>query len=140
MSMGLRGRLGKALAMLALMTSAGCIPGYLRIGIKTMPTTNGGTPLYLLVRAVEPKQHASQSYSDVASLLDAPDGSVVRTQLLYPGRAYRFYLKQPAKGSIGMYFLFTSPGGAWNLLQAPPFPVSLQVALGRNTVSEQAAR
>lgn len=138
--MGLRGRLSTTLAMLALMASAGCIPGYLRIGIKTMPTTNGGTPLYLLVRTVEPKQHASQSYSDVAGLLDAPDGSVVRTQLLYPGRAYRFYLKPPAKGSIGMYFLFTSPGGAWSLLQSPPLPLSLQVSLGRNIVSEQAAR
>ncbi|HRI50965.1 MAG TPA: hypothetical protein PLW65_12340 [Pseudomonadota bacterium] len=126
--------------MLALIGCASCIPGYLRIGIQTTPATNEGTPLYMLVRAVEPKQHASQSYTEVANLLEAPDGSVVRTQLLYPGRSYRFYLKPPAKGSLGLYFLFTSPEGTWSLLQSPPFPLSLQLALGRSIVSGQSIR
>lgn len=137
---GLRERLRTALAMLTLVGCASCIPGYLRIGIQTTPVTNGGTPLYVLARAVEPKQHVSQSYTEVANLLEAPDGSVVHTQLLYPGRSYSFYLKSPAKGSLGLYFLFTSPGGTWSLLQSPPFPLSLQVALGATIVSGQSMR
>ena len=137
---GLFSRLLVAAAALGCVLTGGCIPGYVRVGLKTKRETNGGRPLYLLVRTVEVKQYAAEPYSAVASLLDAPDSSVMRTQLLYPGRSYHFYLKAPAKGALGLYFLFTTPGGTWNLLLRRPLPFQLKALLGRNDISEQSAR
>ena len=149
--------------LLSVPASSGCIPGYVRVQLLTTAEMNGGAPLYLVVRNIEFKlsgpsyvepaglmdlivrntqtrQTAGQSYGEIVALLDAPDGSVVRTQLLYPGNLYSFYLKAPNKGSLGMYFLFKEPGGTWNLLLDQPLPWRLQATLHGSSVSRQLAK
>lgn len=156
-----RGLLGGFL--LSVQASSGCIPGYVRVHLLTTAEMNGGAPLYMVIRNIEFKQNgatygesgglmdllvrntqtrqtAGQSYGEIVTLLDAPDGSVVRTQLLYPGNLYRFYLKAPSKGSLGMYFLFKEPGGTWNLLLDQPLPWHLHATLHGNSVSRQLAK
>jgi|JI6StandDraft_1071083.scaffolds.fasta_scaffold98289_2 hypothetical protein len=135
-----RSRLVPALWVFGLLASQGCVPGYMRIELATTRATNGGAPLYLLVRAVDTKQYATQTYSKVADLLEAPDASVVRTQLLYPGRSYRFYMRPPAKESVGMYFLFAAPGGPWSVLLPQPLPLSVHLSLGDNIIRQQVLR
>lgn len=149
--------------LLSVQSGSGCIPGYVRVRLVTTAEMNGGVPLYMVVRNIEFKQSgpsyvepaglmdlivrntqtrqtASQSYGEIVTLLDAPDGSVVRTQILYPGNQYSFYLKAPSKGSLGMYFLFKEPGGTWNLLLDQPLPWRLQATLHGNSVSRQHAK
>lgn len=128
---------------------------------------NGGAPLYMVVRSIELKrpvaqnaepnsesgglvdlfmrntqtrQTAGQSYGEIVALLDSPDGSVLRTQFLYPEHTYRFFVKAPSKGALGLYFLFADPGGAWNLILDQPIPWRLHATLRGNTVSLQSAR
>ena len=156
-----RGLLGGFL--LSVQASSGCIPGYVRVQLLTTSEMNGGAPLYMVIRNIELKQSgaavgesgglmdlivrntqtrqtAGQSYGEIVALLDAPDGSVVRTQILYPGNLYRFYLKAPSKGALGMYFLFKEPGGTWNLLLDQPLSWRLQATLHGNSVSRQHAK
>lgn len=153
------------LSLLALgctLASGGCIAGYVRVHLHTMPEMNGGAPLYMVVRSIDFKlptapngepvglmdlflrntytrQTAGQSYGEIVALLDAPDGSVLRTQRLYPGQTYRFYVKAPSKAALGLYFLFANPGGAWNLILDQPIPWQLHATLRGNTVSRQLA-
>jgi hypothetical protein len=122
------GSLLLALAPCLLLTT-GCVPGYVRVVLRTAPGANGNTPFYLLARKIEPKQYLAQSYSEVAALLDLADASVLRRQLVYPGRTYRFYLKNPQKESLGLYFMLTDPGGTWSLLLAQPVPRQLKASL-----------
>lgn len=150
-------------ALCSMLNGSGCILGYVHVHLLTTPEMNGATPLYLVVRNIEFKhtgpaypepvglmdlivrntqtrQTAGQSYSEIVALLDAPDDSVVRTLLLYPGQRYKFYLKAPNRGAIGMYFLFKEPGGTWNLFLDQPLPWRLQATLHGNSVSRQHAK
>ena len=120
--------------LVAVPLLAGCVPGYVRVVLQNEPGTNANTPFYLLVRKLDAKDFAAQPYSEVAKLLDVSDPSVLRTQLLYPGRNYRFYLKHPEKESVALYFLFTNPGGTWNLLLSRPLPMQLKASLHGNIV------
>lgn len=155
------------LAISSLLCGSGCVAGYVRVHLTTTRDMNGGAPLYMVVRSIEFKrpitpnaepnldssglmdlfvrntqtrQTAGQSYGEIVALLDAPDGSVVRTQVLYPGHSYRFFVKAPSKGALGLYFLFANPGGAWNLILDQPIPWRVHAALHGNTVSRQGAR
>lgn len=150
-----------AVVLGALAVTGGCIPGYIRVNLSVTREANGGAPLYMVVRNIELKpgtnqeptslmdiivrntqtrQTAGQSYGEIVSLLDAPDGSVVRARFLHPGRTYRFYLKAPNNGPLGMYFLFANPGGTWNLILDQPLPWQLHATLHENHVSQQLAK
>ena len=128
------------MALAGVVMTAGCIPGHVRVVLQLAPGANRNTPLYMLARKVEPKQHLTQSYSEVAALLDLADGSVLRTQLLYPGRTYRFYLKAPKKEALGLYFMLTDPGGTWSLLLPQPLPWQLKAEIRDHIVLRQVAR
>lgn len=114
----------------------GCFPGYLRIAVDAAPDMNRSTPLYMLVRGVERKAFLGESYSDVAAKLSEPDPSVLRTQLVYPGRTYSLSVKHPKKGGVALYFLFTDPGGGWRLFVDEPLPLQVKTLLRGNQVRE----
>jgi hypothetical protein len=135
-----RGRALLIASIAAVSLLAGCIPGYVRVVLMNEPGTNANTPFYLLVRKVEQKDFTAQPYSAIAQLLDLPDASVLRTQLLYPGRKYHFYLKNPEKESLALYFLLTDPGGTWSLLLSRPLPWQVKASLRGNIVMREVAR
>ena len=118
------------LAALALV--AGCIPGHLALSVRSPSGTNHGRPLYMVVRKVDAKQYATQTYADVASKVVAPDASVLQTEVIYPGTLQRIQLKVPADSPVAISFLFTNPDGAWQVLVPKPTPsIDIELADGR---------
>ena len=120
----------------ALVGSSGCIPGYTRLSVTPSLDANRRQPLYMLVRTLERKAYAAESYADVAAKLTEQDASVLRKELLVPGKAKTVYIKHP-KTPLAVYFMFTEPGGTWRLILDPPLPWQLQTELRGNSVLEK---
>jgi hypothetical protein len=86
----------------------------------------------MLVRKVDSKQYASESYSEVAARVVEPDESVLQREVIYPGTLQRIEVPLPAKASLAVYFLFTTPDGSWQMLLEPPVASSLDIELEGN--------
>lgn len=134
---------GRARVLLSLLVSllvslaGGCLPGYVRVSITSRPNTNGGKPVYVLVRAAERKVFAAESYADVAARLDSPDATVLRAQMLRPGAKQTMWLKKPDKASLGVFVLFTAPGGPWSTLLDPPLPYRVALELAGSQIAKE---
>lgn len=140
LSVAVRGARALLAALLILAALGGCRPGYVRLSIEAAHDMNRGTPLYMLVRSVDRKVYLGESYSEVAARLSEPDPSVLRTQIVYPGRRYSVYVKHPKKGGVALYFLFSDPGGSWRLYLDEPLPYEVRAALRVNHVQEDSRR
>jgi hypothetical protein len=114
----------------------GCIPGYTRISVKPAPDCNRRQPLYMLVRTLDPKVYHGETYADVAAKLTEQDATVLRKELLVPGKPKTIYVKHP-KTPLAVYFMFTEPGGTWRLLLAPPLPWQLDSELRGSSVLQK---
>ena len=130
------GRLAPAAFALTFALGAGCIPGYTRISVTPAADTNQRQPLYMLVRTLDSKVYAGESYADVAEKLTVPDATVLRKELIVPGSGKTLYVKQP-KTPLAIYFLFTEPGGTWRLILDPPLPWQLKTDLRNNTIQQK---
>ena len=113
---------------LALLLAA-CQPSTLQLNIKAPPGTNQGRPLYMLVRKVDAKQYAIESYGEVAPRVFQPDESVVMSELIYPGTLQRLKVKIPEESPLAVSFLFTAPDGTWQTFVNTPVPGSLDIEL-----------
>lgn len=118
-------------------SGTGCVPGYVRVSLNARKDTNGGKPVYFLVRAAERKVFMAESYADVASRLDAPDATVLSTQMLTPGTKQSLYIKKPDKVSLGVFVLFTAPGGSWSTILDPPLPYRVSLELSGNQIRKE---
>jgi hypothetical protein len=116
------------LSVLPLLLAA-CQPSTLQLRIKAPPGANQGRPLYMLVRKVDSKQYAVESYADVSARLFQGDPNVVHSEIIYPGTLRRLQLKAPADSSLAVSFLFTAPDGNWQSFLNTPLPPSLDVEL-----------
>lgn len=114
----------------------GCIPGYTRISVTPAADANRRQPLYMLVRTLDRKVYAGEAYADVAAKLTELDASVLRKELLVPGKSKTIYVKHP-KGPLAVYFLFTEPGGTWRLILDAPLPWQLKSELRGNSVQQK---
>ncbi|MCY1078689.1 hypothetical protein [Archangium lansingense] len=108
---------------------AACQPSTLQLNIKSPPGTNQGRPLYMLVRKVDAKQYAVESYGEVAPRVFQPDENVVMSELIYPGTIQRVKVKLPPESPLAVSFLFTAPDGTWQTFVNAPAPVSLDLEL-----------
>lgn len=106
-----------------------CQPSTLQLRIKAPPGTNQGRPLYMLVRKVDPKQYAVESYVDVSARILQDDPNVVHSEVIYPGTLRRLQVKAPSDSPLAVSFLFTAPDGKWQELLGTPLPPSLDVEL-----------
>lgn len=113
----------------ALLLLAACQPSTLSLNVKAPPGTNQGRPLYMLVRKVDPKQYAVESYAEVASRVVQPDASVIMSELIYPGTLQRLKVKIPEDSPLAVSFLFTAPDGTWQTFVNSPIPGSLDIDL-----------
>jgi hypothetical protein len=129
-------RLAPAWAALALSASllAGCGPKTPGIEVQAPSNVNGGRPIYMLVRAIDPTTFTADSYHAVAAKVTATDDSVLRTEVIYPGTTPRFELTEPAKGQVAVYFFFTNPGGDWKMLLDKPLPKTVSVKLSKDRI------
>jgi hypothetical protein len=83
----------------------------------------------MVVRTVDSKKYLSETYSDVAAKVVAPDDSVIETAVVYPGGEKSLRVKIPEETSVAVSFLFTAPDGAWQALLDAPVPRSVDFDL-----------
>lgn len=121
----------------ALGVLAGCIPGYVRVSVSARKDANGGKPVYFLVRAAERKVFVAESYADVSARLENPDATVLYSQMLSPGTKQTLWLKKPDKATLGVFVLFTAPGGPWSTLVDPPLPYRLSLELSGSQIQKE---
>ena len=81
-------------AALSLLLVA-CTPSTLHLSIKAPAGTNQGRPLYMLVRKVDPKLFAVESYGEVSARVFQPDADVLLSALIYPGTLQRVKVPLP---------------------------------------------
>jgi hypothetical protein len=125
------------LAVLGLVLGlCGCIPGYVRLSVTTSDDTNKRQPLYMLVRALPRKAYLTETYADVAAKLSEQDATVLRKELIVPGKKRTLYIKQP-KEALCVYFMFTEPGGSWRTIVDPPLPWQVKTELRGNILVQQ---
>jgi hypothetical protein len=113
---------------------AACQPATLHLSIKAPSGTNQGRPLYMLVRKVDPKQYATESYDDVSARAFQPDASVLHKEIIYPGTLRRIPVKIPEDSSLAVSFLFTAPDGNWQSFLNAPVPQDLDVELQESRI------
>ncbi|TSC25773.1 hypothetical protein [Corallococcus sp. Z5C101001] len=115
------------LAALCLLSA--CQPSTLHLSVKAPSGTNQGRPLYMLVRKVDPKQFAIESYGEVSARVFQPDADVLLSALIYPGTIQRMKVPLPDNAPVAVSFLFTAPDGTWQQFVNAPAPGSLDIEL-----------
>jgi hypothetical protein len=120
--------------LLAALLAGGCGPAHLTVNVRSPAGINQGRPLYMVVRAVDSKKYLSETYSEVAAKVVAPDDSVIETAVVYPGGERSLRVKIPDETSVAVSFLFTSPDGAWQALLDTPVPRSVDFDLLENRI------
>lgn len=115
--------------LLAALLASGCGSPHLTVNVRSTAGTNQGRPLYMVVRTVDSKKYLSETYSDVAAKVVAPDDSVIETAVVYPGGEKSLRMKIPEETSVAVSFLFTAPDGAWQALLDAPVPRSVDFDL-----------
>ncbi|WP_338023822.1 hypothetical protein [Archangium primigenium] len=122
------------LSALALVLAAACQPSTIQLRIKAPPGTNQGRPLYMLVRKVDAKQYAAESYAEVSVRLVQADPNLLHSEIIYPGTVRRLEVKVPGDSDLAVSFLFTAPDGTWQSFVGMPLPPSLDVELSEGRI------
>ena len=122
------------LSSLALVLCAACQPSTLQLRITAPPGTNQGRPLYMLVRKVDSKQYAAESYADVSARIVQENPDLVYSEIIYPGTLRRLEVPVPKDASLAVSFLFTAPDGSWQSFLNTPLPPSLDVELSEGRI------
>jgi hypothetical protein len=131
--------LGWILRLCLLLSAAAC-SSTVRVTVNYSGETNGGLPLYLMVRAGEVENLANQSYDEAAEMVFAVprDPSVQKIEAILPGRdPLNFYLTKPDEGDLVIYFFFTKPRAKWTYRIPRPIPSEVKVELGDSEVLNQ---
>lgn len=131
-------RLFPLCSLLPLLLAA-CHPASLQLRINAPPGTNQGRPLYMLVRKVDAKQYAAESYGEVSARIVQEDPNVVYSEIIYPGTLRRLEVKVPQDSPVAVSFLFTAPDGKWQEFLGAPLPPSLDVELREGRIQTGAA-
>lgn len=126
--------------MLSTMTVllVGCGSSQIGIYVESTETTNSKRPFYLVIRAVDQKDYVSESYQEVADkVFHDPAKTVLKTEVIYPGRTAAVTLDMPEQLPLGIYFLFTEPGTLWKSFIPQPLPSSIEFQLEGNGIKSQ---
>ena len=120
--------------LFAALLASGCAPTHFTVNVKSPPGANQGRPLYMVVRAVDPKQYMVETYADVAAKVVNPDDMVLQTVVVYPGTVKRVRVKLPPEQPVAISFLFTTPDGAWQQLLDVPVPERIDLELQESRI------
>lgn len=102
----------------------------LTVRVKAEAHGNAGRPFYAVVRTVVLKDFVEDQYDDIATLVIAPDETVLASFLVFPGRSSEVAIAKP-KGSVGVYCLLTEASGtSWKRLYRAPEVI--EVVAGRD--------
>jgi hypothetical protein len=124
------------LLALAVVTLAGCAAA-VRIEVRPAEKSNGGRPLYMMIREVPAGGARADEYESVAAraFKYPPDTSVRKMQAVFPGRPIQFELERPQEAELEIYFFFTRPGPNWSVPLAQPLPAEVLIELGDDEIA-----
>ena len=130
----------RAWALLPLLLS-GCATT-VRIEVQSSDKTNGGRPLYMMVRTVDSRALLSEDYAAASALVftHPPDKSVQKVQTVLPGKPLVLNLPRPEETELALYFFFTQPGDKWRVPLNQPLPSDVMVELGGSNVKRVMVR
>ncbi len=108
--------------------------------VRAAKDSNGGRPLYLLVRKTTQKSFIDDDYSAVARLVVAPDETVLEQIVVFPGQAYSIDVDVPkVPETIGVYALFTkAKGESWKVMFEKTSKI--EVTVGTTAIKRVEAR
>lgn len=126
---------------MALLLLGGCATS-VRIEVQSSEKTNGGRPLYMMVRMVDSRALLSEDYASASALVftHPPDKSVQKVQTVLPGKPVVLNLPRPEESELALYFFFTQPGDKWRVPLSQPLPSDVMVELGGSNVKRVMVR
>jgi len=106
------------------------------------PKANANRTFYVVIRAVDEKEFLTDSYSKISKLVfpTSKDPTVLRATLIWPKRKRWVWVDVPEGKAIGVYGLFTHPGGQWKLLLSHPLGRSYSFTLEQGNVMRSRKR
>jgi hypothetical protein len=128
-------RAGRLVALAAL-AMAGCA-STVRLEVRPAEKSNGGRPLYMMVREVPAGGARAEEYESIAAkaFKYPPDPSVRKMQVVFPNRPLQLELQRPEDGALEVYFFFTRPGANWSVPLAQPLPAEVLIELGEDEIA-----
>ena len=131
----------RAAGLLCLGLLSGCATS-LRLEVQSSEKTNGGRPLYMMVRAVDSRALLTEDYASASALVftHPPDKSVQKVQTVLPGKPLVLNLPRPEETELALYFFFTQPGDKWRVPLNQPLPSDVVVELGGSNVKRVMVR
>lgn len=101
------------------------------------PNENANRTFYVVIRAIDEEEFLTDSYAKISKLVfpTSKDPSVLRATLIWPKRQRWVWVVVPEGKAIGVYGLFTHPGGQWKLLLSQPLQQSYSFALEQGNVT-----
>jgi hypothetical protein len=126
---------------LCLLVLGGCATS-VRLEVQSSEKTNGGRPLYMMVRTVDSRALLSEDYASASALVFTypPDKSVQKVQTVLPGKPLVLNLPRPEEAELAVYFFFTQPGDKWRVPLNQPIPSDVMVELGASNVKRVMVR
>lgn len=102
------------------------------VTIKTVEKTNGGAPVYLLIKATDFSHFLMDDYESIEASMAYPeeDWAPLALICLFPGTSETVQILPEEKKGIGFYALFTHPGANWKQIlntQSPFNEIELQL-------------
>ncbi|MFV8749329.1 hypothetical protein ACNOYE_02130 [Nannocystaceae bacterium ST9] len=133
--------LAAALAMVACKPEANTAapdPTKLPIVVRASEDSNGGRPVYVIVRVVDEKGFVEDGYREMMALVVEPDASVIAQFLVFPGMvALDDIALAELPKVVGVYCLFTEPKeGAWKVMFEGAEVIDVSVNKDEITVRE----
>jgi hypothetical protein len=128
---------------IAVSGAMGCAKTTTQVVIDAPETTNEGSPLHMMVRAI-PDSLEQETYEQAAAkmFVQPADESVVATQPIFPGERSAISLPDVGKGDIVIYFFFTTPEpkDGFRIPIRRPIPAEINVVLGEHKVDRVQVR
>ncbi len=136
-----RYRLAWPLLLLLASLGGGCTTS-MRVNIESSAQTNGGRPLYVMIRKIDGKTFISENYEAVSAKVFAypQDPTVLQSEIVVPGRDNKLSVRQDDDSDLAIYFFFTAPGKKWRLPLNQPVPAELFIELGSNQIKRVQVR
>ncbi len=113
-----------------------------RLTFTPAPDANAKRTFYVVIRAVDEKEFLTDSYSKVSKMVfpNSRNPSVLRATLIWPQRKRWVWVNVPEGKAIGVYGLFTHPGGQWKLMLSHPLRQSYSFVLEQGNVMRSRKR
>ncbi len=113
-----------------------------RIHVESRKDTNGGEPLYMVVRSSDGKSFVTERYQDAAAKLftRGQDPETLVQEPIFPGRPFTAMIEDADKKDLVVYFFFTKPGNNWRVPLRRPLPAEAVIDLGANDIQKVQVR